>query len=848
MLHASQKPTFSGVVNASLLYTYTTTISNRCYIRGRDADGAPHFLEIAYQPTYYLPTTEHTGDVALDGTPLLPHTCDTIAEGREFLQSHPHAYGNIQPEYMALSDMYEEHEILPDMSRLYIWNLDIEVDSEESFAPPDNPTNAITAITVKWRHRNTSGIVVYGTKPYDAPDTITYKECADEHALLTEFLRDWRGQRDYPDIITGWNVQFFDIPYIVNRMRRVLGDEHTIKLSPFERLAERRVTLNGRDQTVIDIRGITILDYYELYRKFTYSQQESYRLGHIAHVELGKRKLSYDEYQSLAELYRENYAKYVEYNIRDVELVDELDEKLKLIELVCALAYSAKANYVDTFRQVRLWDIMIFHYLRARRTHIPPRREVEKTDQYAGAYVKDPLVGQHQWVVSYDLASMYPHIIRQWNLSPETIIEKCTDTPPIDALLARAPIAELFHAGAHLPEGYAFAANGVLTRRDTEGFLPAMLKTLYDERVKFKRMATDAKQQREAYAKTSPEYAELTKLIAAYNNQQLVRKVNLNSAYGALGSNYFRFYNLDMAEAVTITGQLVIRWIANDVNTYLNSVLHTSNDYIIASDTDSIYINLGALVAQEPAFADKATQQIVTMLDRFCERRIQPIIDASLASLAKYMNVATPCLSMKREVIADKGVWTAKKRYMLNVYDTEGVRHAEPKLKMMGIEAVKSSTPAIARDILTHAIELLLRGTQEDIWAYIKASREKFTHASFADIAMPRSVNGLKQYEHAEKSIPIHVKGAIVYNKKVRAEQLSHLETIRDGAKIRFAYLRNMNPFGSHVMSAPHDCPPSWQVERYVDYEKQFQIAVLDPLNAILHHVQWSAEYEPTLF
>jgi len=735
MLHASQKPTFSGVVNASLLYTYTTTISNRCYIRGRDADGAPHFLEIAYQPTYYLPTTEHTGDVALDGTPLLPHTCDTIAEGREFLQSHPHAYGNIQPEYMALSDMYGEHEILPDMSRLYIWNLDIEVDSEESFAPPDNPTNAITAITVKWRHRNTSGIVVYGTKPYDAPDTITYKECADEHALLTEFLRDWRGQRDYPDN-----------------------------------------------------------------------------------------------------------------NIRDVELVDELDEKLKLIELVCALAYSAKANYVDTFRQVRLWDIMIFHYLRARRTHIPPRREVEKTDQYAGAYVKDPLVGQHQWVVSYDLASMYPHIIRQWNLSPETIIEKCTDTPPIDALLARAPIAELFHAGAHLPEGYAFAVNGVLTRRDTEGFLPAMLKTLYDERVKFKRMATDAKQQREAYAKTSSEYAELTKLIAAYNNQQLVRKVNLNSAYGALGSNYFRFYNLDMAEAVTITGQLVIRWIANDVNTYLNSVLHTSNDYIIASDTDSIYINLGALVAQEPAFADKATQQIVTMLDRFCERRIQPIIDASLASLAKYMNVATPCLSMKREVIADKGVWTAKKRYMLNVYDTEGVRHAEPKLKMMGIEAVKSSTPAIARDILTHAIELLLRGTQEDVWAYIKASREKFTHASFADIAMPRSVNGLKQYEHAEKSIPIHVKGAIVYNKKVRAEQLSHLETIRDGAKIRFAYLRNMNPFGSHVMSAPHDCPPSWQVERYVDYEKQFQIAVLDPLNAILQHVQWSAEYEPTLF
>lgn len=848
MLHPSQKPKFADTLDSSLLYTYTATISNRCYIRGRDADGAPHFLELKYQPTYYLPTSEITGESALDGTPLLPHQCDSIADGRGFLEEHPDAFGVIQPEYMALADMYGSADILPDMSRLYIWNIDIEVESDTAFAPPDDPFNAIITITVKWRHRNQTGKIVYGTKPYDAADGTIYKQSADERAMLMEFLSDWRGKRDYPDIITGWNVQFYDIPYIVNRMRRVLTDEITLKLSPFERLAERRVTLNGRDQTVIDIRGISILDYYELYRKFTYSQQESYRLDHIAHVELGKRKVSYGEYQSLAQLYRENYTKFVEYNIRDVELVDELDQKLKLIELVCALAYSAKANYVDTFRQVRLWDIMIFHYLRARHIHIPPRRDVEKTDQYAGAYVKDPIVGQHQWVVSFDLASMYPHIIRQWNLSPETIIDKCLSSPVVDQLLEHVPIADLFAAGEHIPDGYAFAANGVLTRRDAEGFLPSMLKTLYDERVKFKRMATDAKQKREAYDKNAPEYAELTKQIAAYNNQQMVRKVNLNSAYGAIGSNYFRFYNLDMAEAVTITGQLIIRWIARDINAYLNTVLRTSADYIIASDTDSVYINLGTLVTAESAFQGKSTQQIVMMLDRFCDKRLQAVIDSSLDSLAKYMNVAEPCLSMKREIIADKGVWTAKKRYMLNVYDTEGVRHTEPKLKMMGIEAVKSSTPTIARDILTHAIELLLRGTQEDVWAYIAEARARFEAASFADVAMPRSVNGLKQYANAEKGIPIHVKGALVYNHKIAAQGMSHLETIRDGAKIRFAYLRNMNPFGSHVLSAPHECPTEWNVERYIDYEKQFRVAVLDPLNAILQHVQWSAEYEPTLF
>lgn len=478
MLHPSQKPKFSGTFDSSLLYTYTATISNRCYIRGRDADGAPHFLELKYQPTYYLPTTEHTGVSALDGTPLLPHTCDSIADGREFLESHSDAYGNIQPEYMALSDMYGATEILPDMSRLYIWNIDIEVESDTAFAPPDDPFNAITTITVKWRHSNQSGIVVYGTKPYDPPDTITYKQCADERALLTEFLRDWRGQRDYPDIITGWNIQFYDIPYIVNRMRRVLSDEQTLKLSPFERLAERRVTLNGRDQTVVDIRGINILDYYELYRKFTYSQQESYRLDHIAHVELGKRKLSYSEYQSLAQLYRENFSKFIEYNVRDVELVDELDAKLKMIELVCALAYSAKTNFTDTFRQVRWWDIKLFNYLRLKNIQIPPRREIAKTEQYAGAYVKEPLVGQHEWVVSYDLVSLYPHILRQWNLSPETLISKVEGKwHTVDELLTRPSVTDDTNDGE-----YALAANGVASRRDVEGFLPAVMREMYQER------------------------------------------------------------------------------------------------------------------------------------------------------------------------------------------------------------------------------------------------------------------------------------------------------------------------------------------------------------------------------
>lgn len=494
MRHIAQKPDFRKVLTPDLLYTYTTTVGNRVYVRARTADGGGVFVEQAYAPTYYLPSDTYTGIQSIDGQPLSAVVCENIRTGKKFLEEHPYAFGDIQPEYMLLSDVYGTDEILPDMSRLYIWNLDIEVDSEEAFAPPEDPFNPITLITVTWRHANQEGTVTYGLHDYTPKEGVTYVQCENEEALLDAFLRDWRGKGDYPDIVTGWNVAFFDIPYIINRVRRLMGDEAAVRLSPFKQITERQLTLNGRTQTAMELRGIATLDYYELYRKFTFSQQESYRLDHIAHVELGKRKLSYHEYQSLSRLYRENYPLYVDYNIQDVRLVAELDDKMKLIDLVCALAYSAKANYTDTFKQVRLWDIMIYHYLRGQNKQIPPRREVDKTEQYAGAYVKEPQVGQHAWVCSFDVASMYPHIIREWNLSPETLIGSKVPDITVERLLAWQSEST---APPGLPREYAMAANGVLTRRDAEGFLPAMLKTLYDERVRFKNLATDAKKQLE---------------------------------------------------------------------------------------------------------------------------------------------------------------------------------------------------------------------------------------------------------------------------------------------------------------------------------------------------------------
>ena len=844
MSHPRVKPVLRKTLTPDLQYTDTTTLGQNVLVRARSSDGRAHFIKTAYRPTYYLPTNEYTGETSLEGCPLLPYEQDSIRDGRVFLKEHREAYGNIQCEYMLLSDVYGAKDIVPEMDRLLIWNFDIEVESETSFAPPENPYNAVTAITVMWRHRGEHGTVTYGLQPYEAAEGVEYIQCEDEAALLRQFVDNWRA--DYPDIVTGWNVLLFDIPYMVGRIKKILGDKVAHSLSPYNYLAERKVMFYGREQLAVDIRGVATLDYLELYRKFTFTQQESYRLDHIAHVELGQRKLSYAEYRSLSALYVENYAAFMDYNVQDVQLVESLDDKMKLIELVCALAYSAKANYSDTFRQVRLWDTMIYHHLRAQHQQIPPKKSESKDTQYVGAYVKPPQVGKHDWVCSFDVASMYPHIIRQWNLSPETLVDRRIMTLSVDTLLDRADVAEHLWDGDQAPEGYALAANGVLTQRDKEGFLPAMLKALYAERIRFKNLATKTKKQRELLAPDDPQYAVLTRQIAAYHNQQLVRKVNLNSAYGAIGSNYFRYYDVDMAEAVTLTGQFVIRDVANAVNAYLNKMFKTSEDYIVASDTDSIYVKLGRVVDKYKEHRPAASMSnCVAMLDQFCAKRIEPVLVKSFASIAEYLHVAVPCLSMTREVIASKAIWTAKKRYILNVLDNEGVVYAEPKLKIMGIEAVKSSTPAVCREMIIAVLKLLMNGTQESVWDYIKSQRAVFGRAKFEDIAFPRSVNGLEKYRDDRKGCPIQVRGALVYNELIAG--MAKYERIRDGQKIRFAYLLDENRFGSHVLAAPYGCPAAWKVEAMLDYETQWQKAVLAPLEAILAAAGWTVEQQNEL-
>jgi len=653
-----------------------------------------------------------------------------------------------------------------------------------------------------------------------------YIECDNEYELLTEFLKFWKVNQ--PDVITGWNTEFFDIPYLCNRIKRIMGEETLKDLSPWRSVLSKTIYQMGRQHQVYEIQGVAALDYYDLYRKFTYTNQESYKLDHIASVELGIKK-DENPHDTFRDWYTNDFQSFIDYNIKDVEIVDQLEDKMKLIELCLTMAYEAKVNYVDVLGTVRYWDILIHNYLMDKKIVIPQKTNKEKSDKYEGAYVKDPQVGEHKWVVSFDLNSLYPHLIMQYNISPETLkSEKTVPNMNVDKMLEKKVDTSILKDTTMTP-------NGALFRTDKKGFLPEMMQTMYDDRVKYKRAMLDAKQE---YEKTKN--PKLLKMISKFDNIQMARKISLNSAYGAIGNNWFRYYNLPMAEAITTSGQLSIRWIEHKINEYMNDLLKTKDaDYVIASDTDSVYIRFDELIEK---FKPKSP---VDFLDTIAKEKIEPFINSAYQELADYTHAYDQKMQMKREVIADKGIWTAKKRYILNAHDVEGVRYQEPKLKIMGIEAVKSSTPAPCREKIKQALRIIMDGDEKELNTFIQDFRKEFLTLPPEDVAYPRSVNGLEKWTEShnlfKKGAPIHVKGAILYNHLVKKNKLSHkYPFIQEGDKIKFLHMQLPNIFQSSSISFITTLPK--EIQFAVDYETQFEKSFIEPLHYITEKIKWNVD------
>ena len=838
----------------SLFYTNVQSVGNSILYRGV-TDGKRTKIKIPYRPTLYEPSKKVTNFTSLDGTYLQDRKFDSMRDARDYLRqfegvSGKTIYGQNRFEYAFIGEQHKEM-IDWDFDKVSIAIVDIEVGSENGFPDPYEANEPVTAIALRFIGGH---MFVFGCGDYEVKGQERYMKCKDEYHLLKFFLKLW--QEKCPDALTGWNTKFFDVPYLVNRMRKVLGEDEAKKLSPWNIISERQAFVMNRKMTVYELVGVGDLDYLELYKWYSPNgkSQESYRLDAIAQFELGEGKISYEEYENLHQFYRLNYQLFIEYNIKDVDLILKLEDKLKLLELALTLAYDTKTNYDDVFAQTRMWDALTYNHLMNQNIVVPPRIVKDKDAAFEGAFVKDPQVGLHNWVASFDLNSLYPHLMMQYNISPETLIEPEDYTQEMrDVLSQGVSVDKMLKKQVDLSalENVTITPNGQFFRTDMQGFLPKMMEDMYEDRKKFKKMMIQAKKDYEAEKDDTKKY-DIEKRIARYNNLQLAKKVSLNSAYGALGSQYFRFYDLRMALGVTTAGQFSIRWIESKINGYMNSLLKTDKDYVIASDTDSIYLRLGELV--DKFIKDTSDKnKVISFMDKICEEKIQPFIDKSYKELADYVHAYDQKMQMKREALADKGIWTAKKRYIMHVYNNEGVQYTEPDMKVMGLEMIKSSTPAPVREKMKQALQIMMKGSESDMHTFIDTFRTEFKKLNVEDISFPRGINGLKEYANKttiySKGTPIHVRGALLYNKYLEEKGLSKkYPLIQEGEKIKFTYLKTPNIFKENVVSFPGRLPVEFGLQDCIDYNTQFDKTFLEPIKVILDCMDWTTERTNSLF
>jgi DNA polymerase elongation subunit (family B) len=828
-------------------YTNVHQRGNYLFIRGVK-DGKPYRTKVPYKPTMWISGSRDgaeevwstlTGDTVYEINPGTIFDCKLFAEkyedveGVDIYETPGHVYQFITENFPG--------ELRFDPQHVSVFTVDIETETEYGFPEPAIAGEVIQLITVKdTRH---SKIVTWGLYDFDNKrEDVEYHLCGSESALLRNFLDWW--QQNYPDAVTGWNSSLFDITYLYNRMCRILGDDVANKMSPWNHVFQREVDLGGRKAIKTSIAGIASLDYLDLYKKFTYSAQESYKLDYIAWVELGERKLE-NPGSTFKDFYTKYWQTFVDYNIRDVELVDKLDDKMKLIDLALTMAYAAKVNYEDVFSPVKTWDVIIYNYLNERKIVVPQRKGGSKSQAYEGAYVKDPLVGKHNWCCSFDLNSLYPHLIMQYNMSPETITGVHVRTS-VDELLEKKTDLSRVHQ-----QELSMAANGWCFRKDKKGLLPTQMQLYYDKRVIYKKDMLKAKQM---YADTKdPSWA---KEISRLNNLQMAMKILLNSAYGAMGNAYFRYFDVRIAEGITTSGQLSIRWIANKLNEYFDGLLGTSGkDRIVLIDTDSVVLTLDDLIQKVYGSNGKVSlppEKVIEFMDRVAEDKIQPFIDKSYQELADYMNAYDQKMQMKRENLVDTMISVSKKRYVMSVYNSEGVQYKEPQLKIMGLQMVKSSTPAVIRTKLKDSLQAILRGNEADVHRYVADVREQFNKFKPEEIAFPRSINDVSKYHDKDtiyrKSTPIHVRGALLYNHHTSKRDLTKkYPLIREGDKIKFVYLKKPNPFHEDCISFIDKLPEEFDISKYVDYDTMFEKTFIDAIQNILDSLGWSTEKRASL-
>lgn len=827
----------------SNFYTYAKHYGDKILFRGIE-NGKRVTKKLPFSPTLYVNSTKDSEFKSIFGDSVSPMEFSTNKEAAEFVKQYKDItnfpiFGQTHWGYQFLSEKYQG-EVPWDMQKINLCSIDIETTVENGFPDVYNPQEKITLITIQ--NARTKKIKTFGLGTFTPGEAtkhldIDYEGFTDEKKLLSRFIDWWIP--NCPDVLTGWNMKLFDMPYIISRMEKLFGEEEgeiaKRSLSPFKLIRKVERTYNNRTFLSYDIQGVAQLDYIDVYKKFTYVTRESYKLDFITEVELGHKKLD-NPHDTFREFYEKDWNLFVEYNIIDTVLVDQLEDKMKLIELCLTMTYDAKMNFEDVYSPVKTWDCLLYNHLLDQNIIIG-QGNGRAARNIAGAYVQEPVPGAYQWVESFDATSLYPSILMQYNMSPETLIEGGTYDVTVDGMIANEYTFDTDDA---------VAANGQTFTRKKQGLFPNIVQKFFDDRQRYKKLMITAKQDFEATK--DPKYKNL---ISKYDNFQMARKIQLNSLYGAMANEYFRYYDDRIAEGITLSGQYIIRKTAEALDEFLNEVLKTDGVmYSFYTDTDSCYITLKSLV--DKYYAELGRDKIVEILDKIGDEQIEPCIAKAMTHLANYTNAFEEKIFFKREAIADNCLWVAKKRYAMNVLDNEGVRYETPDLKVLGLEIVRSSTPGPVRKSLKEAMRICLTKDEQALQEFVKETKTAFLNMAPEAIAFPRGANNLQKYsDPAEiygKGSPMQVRGALLYNHHLKKNNLeSKYEVIQEGDKIKYIHLKEPNIIRENVIGFISKIPIELNLHQYIDYELMFQKAFLEPLDTIVKTLSWEVEKQDTL-
>ena len=849
-----------------MFYTYVDDMSNRIYHRFIDNDNNRQQEVISEFPfSLWLKTTKESSDgMSLFNDPLKEKKLSNIHKLKKFIEEQEDInliFGQTSISHQFISKQYTS-DILFNSKQLVTVIIDIENKFENEFPNPSLAKEEITVITLKILDGNSyfplgniftfSCIPDYVSKYKNAEYVYSYTE----EELLTNFLNYWK--RISPDIITGWNVIGYDIPYLINRMTKILGPNKTTQLSPFYKNTKnvfKEVSIRNSDQKSYSILGITVFDYLELYKKFSLTTREKYTLDHIAQVELNESKLDYSEYDNLMELFHKDPIRYVDYNIKDVLLIERLDKKLNFLQIAYTLAYLGKIKLKEIYSPVRFWDNYIYVKLLEKDIQIPPYKNSNNETQIEGAFVKEPIPGLYNWIVSVDLTSLYPSIIMLLNLSPETLRSKASGNYVDSYVNMNEDLSSLKKMNRSI------AANGATFTREYIGVMPTLVESMFSERKRYKKQMLNTMSSIEKYKseielkynkhfheieltkEQHDELNQLTSIAASFEAMQQALKISLNSLYGAQANPYFRYFSTDIAEGITLTGQLAIQYISKHINIFMNGRFDINDkDCIVMNDTDSAYITLEDFVN---TLQETDINKITDKINQFCQTELEPFISEKYKELESYLNAMSSRLHMKRESICNRILIIAKKHYVLQIIDNEGVRYTEPKIKAVGIEVARSSTPLVIRNALKKTLDIMLNKDETALQEFIKDFRQEFMNLELNDISFPTGVSDIEKWKDSNDSwisrTPIHVKAAITYNNLLLKHKLNtKYPLIRNGDKIKYIYLKQPNPMRSTAIAFISQLHKEFNIEQYIDRETQLQKTFIDPVKSFTDILNWN--------